>query len=185
MVDPQTEVKLVSEADLTPIGENPADDDPVDTGRITLSEGPGGILRLTMGGDRSYLRVRVVQAAPLAEPNRYFSFLDEKGNEIGMIGELAELEPESRRLARAALDRFYLVAEIRQIRSVYVEMGVSYWEVETDRGPRAFTLKDLQENVRDLGPDRLVIVDAHGNRYQIVDARQLDPASRRALDAVL
>src|SRR5712692_4302825 len=158
MVDPRTEISLRAEDGSGPLAKISVGNVPVDAGRITLSEGPGGILRLTRAGDRCYPRVKIVQAAPLAEPNRFISFLDEKGTEIAMVGELAELEPESRRLARAALDRFYLVAEIRQIRSVYVEMGVSYWEVETDRGPRAFTLKDLQENVRDLGPDRLVIV---------------------------
>ena len=62
---------------------------------------------------------------------------------------------------------------------------VSHWEVETDRGPRAFTLKDPQENVRDLGPGRILLVDAHGNRYRIADVRQLDPASRKALEEVL
>jgi hypothetical protein len=152
---------------------------------ITLSAGPGGILRLTLTGDRCYPRVRVVQAAPLAAPLRYISFLDEKGSEIGTVADLRELDADSQQLARAALDRFYVVAEIRRIQSTRLEMGVSYWEVETDRGPRAFTLKDPQENVRDLGLNRTLLVDAHGNRYQIPDLRQLDQASRKALEAVL
>jgi hypothetical protein len=155
------------------------------TRRILLSAGPGGNLRLTLTGDRCFPRVRVVQAAPLADPLRYISFLDEKGNEIATVADLGEFDAESRQLARVALDRFYVIAEIRQIRATRLEMGVSYWEVETDRGPRAFTLKDPQENVRDLGPGRILLIDAHGNRYQIPDVRGLDPASRKALEAVL
>lgn len=181
LVDQRIEDQRIADAGGGPDAVCPADG----AGGITLSEGPGGILRLTRFGDRSYLKVKIVQAAPLTAPLRYISFLDEKGGEVAAVGDLAELDPSSQRLARLALDRFYVVAEIRQIRSLRVEMGVSYWEVETDRGPRAFTLKDLQENARGLGHDRILLVDADGNRYQILDTRRLDQASRRALDAVL
>ena len=45
---------------------------------IRLFREPPWKLRLTIEGDRSYLMVRVVRAAPLSQPSRYICFLDEK-----------------------------------------------------------------------------------------------------------
>ena len=61
----------------------------------------------------------------------------------------------------------------------------SQWRVVTDRGPTAFMIEDADNDVRRLGPNRILLVDTHGIRYLIPDVRQLDGASRRILDRYL
>ena len=58
------------------------------------------------------------------------------------------------------------------------------WFVETDRGPTSFVLNS-DEHVRKLGQDRALILDSHGLRYLVPDAKQLDAHSRRLLSRYL
>ena len=58
-------------------------------------------------------------------------------------------------------------------------------EVVTNRGPTTFLMEDSDNDVRRLGPNRILLVDIHGIRYLIADTRRLDAASRRILDRYL
>ena len=71
------------------------------------------------------------------------------------------------------------MATIRQVKRVDVRFGTRYWEVETDRGPRWFALREPGKNVTWLDDGHLVLRDTAGNRYEIVDVTALDGASRR------
>ncbi len=46
-------------------------------------------------------------------------------------------------------------------------------------------MEDSDNDVRRLGPNRFLLVDAHGIRYLIPNARRLDSGSRRILDRYL
>ena len=70
---------------------------------------------------------------------------------------------------------------IQRIVRVSADSFPSDWDVETDRGPTRFTL-DNEDDVRRLGPHRVMITDARRLRYQIPDTRALDPESRRLLE---
>ena len=50
----------------------------VEIDKIHLFREPAWVLRLTIDGDRSYLKVKVVRAAPLSHPTRYICLLDAK-----------------------------------------------------------------------------------------------------------
>ncbi len=82
------------------------------------------------------------------------------------------------------LSRREFLPVIRRIVRVATETIPSTWEVETDRGPTTFTL-DGEENVRRLGHDRALIVNARGIRYLIADTKGLDSHSRRILERYL
>jgi len=71
------------------------------------------------------------------------------------------------------------------IDKVLAETHPSEWHVETDRGRTTFLMEDSDVDVRRLGPNRLLLVDAHGVRYLIPDVRKLDAPSRRILDRYL
>src|SRR5690606_41613021 len=58
---------------------------------------------------------------------------------------------------------------IRRIESVKEEFGYWYWTVETDAGPRRFTVREVQHNVVRLSPEHVLIIDLDGNRYDIPD----------------
>ena len=76
----------------------------VEPGKIRLFKEPQWILRMTIEGDRSYTRVKVVRAAPLTEPDRYFCILDIKNEAICMIKDLSDLPEESQALVYEELD---------------------------------------------------------------------------------
>ena len=57
-------------------------------------------------------------------------------------------------------------------------MGVSEWEVKTDRGYAKFEVVDRTEHIRKLPGGRVMIVDADGNRFEIEDVSRLDERSQ-------
>jgi hypothetical protein len=59
--------------------------------------------------------------------------------------------------------------------------GTVDWDVETHRGRRGFTTRDLRENVLRPGPRHYLITDVENNRFEIPDLDALDPASQGAL----
>lgn len=157
----------------------------VDASKIRLFKDPEWILRMTIEGDRSYTRVKVVRAAPLTEPDRYFCILDIKDEAICMVTQLTDLEDASRPLVYEELDKRYLTAQIRKIVSLQNEYGVTYWTVETDRGDREFVAKSVAENAQWLSDTRLMIFDVDGNRFEVIDMTALDRRSQAFLESVL
>ena len=157
----------------------------LDGKRMRLSEGPSGLLRLTIEGERSYLRVKVARARPITDPNHYIGFWDGANKEIGLLREPRELDPESGRALARALRRRYLVPTILGVRSVAERFGISTWLVETDRGLAEFSVVDHGENLRHLGEGRVSIEDIDGNRFDLPDYRRLDPRSREILEKMV
>lgn len=146
---------------------------------------PQDRLRLTIEGDRSYITVRPVWAAPLSHPGRYLALLDGKGEEIALLENPEELTEESWRAVQTELRRRYLTAYVERVCSVRVEYGATYWHVQTDRGEREFVTQSLQENVFWFSPTHLQLVDVDGNRFEIRDIRHLDLRSRLLMQKVL
>lgn len=136
-----------------------------------------GILRLTIGNERSYWKVNVYRCFPLTDPDRYISVRDAMNREIGLIGNLSELDAESRKVVKEELERRYFVPIVKRIISVKERLGMLLWEVETDRGYRRFLTRASQEGVEQPEPQRCVLVDLDGNRYYIPDITTLDPIS--------
>ena len=152
---------------------------------IRLFREPAWVLRLTIEGDRSYLKVKVVRAAPLSHPTRYICLLDAKDEEICMIDDLNSLNREMRALIEEELDRRYLTATIQRVNAVRNEYGTSYWDVQTDRGPREFVVQNVSENAQWLGDHRLLITDVDGNRFEIPHLNALDKKSLAAVEQVV
>ncbi len=134
-----------------------------------------------------------VRAHPLTDPDRYISIrgadpkdnAPAKGREFGLLREWRRLDPESRRLVEAGLERRYLHPKVNAILSVRDYSGVQVCVFDTDRGLREVTLRDIRDNVVYVGPSRVLITDAEGNRYDIEDADRLDPNSRALLGRIL
>lgn len=158
---------------------------PVSPQDIHLFFEPVGTLRLTVGEHRSYPKVSLYQASPLRRPGRYLSFLDGSGEEIVLVDSLDQLDLQSRGIAQEALKHRYLTACIQRIDGVRQEFGVSYWDVETDRGKRDFVVQSLSEACQWLSDRHILLIDVDGNRFEIPDRFVLDEPSRRHLDSVL
>ena len=141
----------------------------------------GASLRLTLENETSYPDVEVIRLFPLSDPDCYLSVHDKDDTEIGVLVSLAELDEENRSLILERLDRRYLMPIVKRVIKVEERFGVTDWEVETNRGKRKFTMRNLRENITQLTPYRWLFSDVDGNRYDVRDLSQLDSTSRAYL----
>lgn len=141
----------------------------------------GATLRLTIADDRSYLRVSVLRAFPLSEPDRFLSVRDGANKEIGLVVEPAALSPDNRALVAADLRRRYVIPVVTLIQAAKERFGTVDWTMETDRGVVRFTTRNLRENVQRPSPERLILNDVDGNRYDIRDVDALPRDSQELL----
>jgi len=139
-------------------------------------------VRLSTGDEKA---VKIMWARPVSGRGREVSLVGRDKRQVRMLRSLDVLDPESRRIAEEELENRYLVPKIRRVRRVRINFGNRYWDVETDRGPRRFLMKDPYKNVVWLGPDRLIIKDSVGNRYEIEALSALDRASRARVAVVI
>ncbi len=142
-------------------------------------------LNLELAGDQTYSRVRVKRAFPLTRDDCFIVVQDRKGKEIGSLARLDALDRDSRQAVEDELERAYFTPRIQRIAKVTTANRVPRWEVETDRGPRAFEIYSSRRDVRLLGDGRILVQDADGNRYEIPDYRRLDPASQALVEEML
>jgi hypothetical protein len=138
----------------------------------------GAALRLTIEDEMSCLAVAIVRLFPLSQANQYLSVRSADQKEIGILREAKALDDHSHSLIEAELERRYLVPVVQRIISVKERFGTIDWQVETDRGPRSFTTRNLRENITQPTPERYLFNDVDGNRYDVRDLSALDPASR-------
>jgi len=157
----------------------------LDGRRMRLTEGPSGILRLTIDAERSYVRVKAYRAFPITNPEEYIGFCDDSNKEIGVLRDPKQLDEDSQRLLARALRRRYLAPKVLTVSGAGERYGVSNWKVETDRGPREFSVIDHSENIRHLGQGRVCIQDVDGNRFDVPDYRSLDRKSSDFLDKLI
>jgi len=147
----------------------------LDPQQLTFLSEPGQPLRVTLEGECSYPRVRVVSAFPLTDPDGCVCLLDGAEKEIGVIPSAGELSREQRAIVQSELGKRYYMPVIQRVTALREEFGLSYWEVETDKGPKTFVLRGTQEHVTEIASNRLMIVDIEGNRFEIRDWEELDP----------
>lgn len=141
----------------------------------------GGQLFLEREGDEQPIAVSVRYLRPLSDPTALV-FLDEKGKEVATVeGSHVFRDDAQRTVVETALADRYVMPRIERILSIDLEFGTRYWVVDTDRGPRQFALREPGKNVQWLTDTSLVLRDVAGNRFEIPDTRELDPAGLRLL----
>jgi hypothetical protein len=143
-----------------------------------------GQLILTDADGRRWSGVEPARAYPISCPDEWVSLCDAEGQEVLCIRELEKLPADLRTMLEEELGRREFVPTIENILAVADETDPSEWAVETDRGRTTFLL-DSEDDVRRLGPFRILFIDTHGIRYLIPDIRKLNPRSRRMMERYL
>ena len=143
------------------------------------------VVRLTLIGDRSWRDVRVARAFPFSDPDKYVGLRDSDDKDIGVLTTLHGLDRDSRAIIDEELERRYFTPKVQRVLTVEEQFGVVTWEVETDRGTRRFLVRNLRDNAFPLGPNRVMMTDTDGNRYEFPDARTLGPKAYAVLLKVL
>lgn len=139
-------------------------------------------LRVHIDGDQCILRALVKLAFPLSTPDRYISVQDEEGNEIGVVRTLSELDPTSREVVEAELDRRYFTPKISKIVKLEQEAGLWTFTVETSRGPSVFYVRNWRDSSSEIAPGRFLIQSVDGKRYEVPNYENLDPRSQAFLE---
>ena len=142
-------------------------------------------LRMTLADDRTYLRITAARAFPLSDPDHNIGIFDQAGPEIGLIRDLRELDQQSRALIKDELRKRYFTPMITAIHDIKTEFGCDYWKVETDKGPRQFIVRKINKSIFEISPNRYLINDVYGNRFEIRDVLALDKRSRTRLERLL
>ena len=152
-------------------------------GRVRVRLDDFGKLRLDLGG-RHYADVQPLRTHPISAPGRWVALQDADGEEIGMIEDLAELEPETRRVLETELDLRYFTTKVLRIHDVQSRYGVTSWDLETDRGRRTIHVAD-RGDIRPLRSGHVLLVDMYGMRFDVPRMSALDPQSRLKLEEQL
>ena len=152
---------------------------------FTLERDAWGDLVMIDAQGRRVVGVRPVRAFPVSAPEGHLSLCDAEGRELLCIEDRSLLPSEVRRIIDEELARSEFLPVVVRIDRVLADRNPSQWQIVTDRGPTSFLMEDADNDVRRLGPTRILLVDTHGVRYLIPDTRRLDPASRRILDRYL
>ncbi len=171
-----------SEAEQTQIKTRP---DIAGPAALELFYSPPGTLRLTVSDSYSYAVVKSYLAAPLSMPGQHIALQNGKGEEIALVPSIDEFSVKSRQTVDEELKRRYLTSKVHSVKAIRTEFGVTYWNVETDRGPRDFVIQSLSESCVWLSDRHILLIDVDGNRFDISDRTLLDSASRDRLDGVL
>ncbi len=151
---------------------------------LQLYRNPAGRLVLTMPDGQIYEGVVPVRAFPISDPEFGMAIMSADGKEVAWVDRPSDLPQDVRGLIFEELASRELVPEIRKILTVSTFSTPSVWEVMTDRGATAFTLKG-EEDIRRLGPHTMMITDSHGLHFLLRDILSLDKHSRRLLDRFL
>jgi hypothetical protein len=159
----------------------------LDPEQVKVYRTEDGVLRALIGDELTVLSPRFVRARPLEDPDLYISVRGPEpgGKEFGLLRNWRRLDPESRRLVQEELDQRYLHARITRIVALKEYGGLHSCMLETDRGPRQVTFRDVRDNVIYIGASRVLITDAEGNRYDVADTTALDRRSRVLLARIL
>jgi Domain of unknown function (DUF1854) len=128
-----------------------------------------------------YANVAPVALFPISDPDSWISVRASDGAELVCIEDPRRLPADVWGLLKDELARREFVPVIERIVWASGNSEPCEWQVETDRGPTQFVLKS-EEDVRRIGDHQILILDAHGTRYQIPDLRDLDSKSRRIVE---
>lgn len=149
--------------------------------RVRLWEDAFHVLHLAVD-DKEHANVHPRHVFPLSGNVDYVSFLDDKDKEVALVAQPHKLDKASRQALEKALERMYYVARIVRVDEISETMGVTHWEVQTDRGYAAFDVVDLHQ-IRRLPQGRLLIADADGNRFEIENVGRLDQRSQSIINS--
>ena len=149
-----------------------------------LYRNPFGKLVLTTVDGVVHEGVAPVRAFPIQTPSQSVSLVQVDGKEVAWIDDLDDLPAQQRALIMDELDGREFMPEISAIVDVSSFATPCTWQVQTDRGDTAFTLRG-EEDIRRIGEASLLISDNHGIHFLIRDMFTIDKHSRKILDRFL
>ena len=147
---------------------------------LTLRRGMDGHLRASRGEDERVVHPK--RCFPWTDPKRYISLRDDDDEEIALVVDPADLEPQSKEVLEDALREAGFLFEVDRIIDVKEEFEIRAWVVMTRQGQRSF------QTARDAWPQELpsgdfLVRDVAGDLYCITATARADRDSQKHLFA--
>ena len=150
----------------------------LDLSKTRFERAPDGTLRVMIEDQLCALRVEALRAFPLSHPRENIVLRDGADKTIGTLRALDELPEPAKTWLEEQLERRYFLPQVTAIYGILERFGSSVWDLETDRGRVTASTRQMHEALHEVEPNRFLITDAEGNRYEIRDVRALDSDSR-------
>jgi len=151
---------------------------------ITVYKGDFNMLQVEVKGKQTYKGVFAVQAFPISNPNKFVSLFHydehDKTREIGMIEDVSRFPGDTQAIINEALGKHYYAYDILRINDIKWEFGLLHFDVETNKGPRKFSMRWEQHRAIDFGERGKIIMDIFDDRYIIPDVEALHHLERDA-----
>lgn len=119
---------------------------------------------------------------PMTGVSKYITLLNDDGDEVAVIRDLATLPEKERDVIEKCLAEYYHVPKIEAITGLSEKFGVIKFFCETDRGSCVVEIRNIVHQIKLMYGFRILIRDNDDNRYEIPDLRRLDRKSRGFLD---
>lgn len=156
----------------------------IDPDNAFFSRGAGGVFQGTVDG-KSFDELVVHRAFPFRFASQYISIRTAKGEELGIVRDVAELDDESAMELERELQFRYFLPRVTRVDQIKVKNDLWLWDLQTSLGPTRIAMRNLHEHMLFPGGGRIVLTDINGKRCEIPDWRELDLHSRRQLTDVV
>ncbi|MFD0674563.1 DUF1854 domain-containing protein [Cohnella sp. GCM10027633] len=155
----------------------------IDPDLASFSRGSGGVLQGVVHG-KSYAELMIFRAFPFTYAREYISIRDVKGEEIGILRDIGELDAESAEELDTELRFRYFLPLVTRVDRVKRRADMWLWDLQTSLGPTRIMMRNLHEHMLFPGGGRIILTDMNGRRCEIPDANALDGHSRKQLKEV-
>lgn len=132
--------------------------------------------------DQEVVLSHILSIYPISNKTSFLALRDQQGKEIGILDSIDKLDSDSKKIVWEELERSYFLPRIKDIHAINEKLSVLTWEVSTNRGFRAFQVRNPRKNVRAVTNRRFIVKDVDGNRYEIRNIGNL-PARAQTLIA--
>jgi len=148
---------------------------------------PSGAIhpRIEVEGEFVILTGQLKRVFPLSNPNVYISILDGSGKEVGVLRTMDNLDPSTAAIFQEELNRRYFTPHVESIDALRSEAGMWRFDVQTQRGPTRFYVRNWRDSAHEITPGRWQIMSVDGARFEILKLEDLDAKSQRLLDQLL
>ncbi len=154
----------------------------IDGPEVRITENDGIFVDVEFYHTKEILKsVELHRLFPRSGSNKYICLLNEEGEQLAIIRNIDNLDPDSKALVERVLEEYYMIPRIKRFISMSEKFKIWMWTAETDRGIITFEIRNHIASIKPLYDGRVLIKDGNDNRYEIPDYRLLDKESQKML----
>jgi len=151
---------------------------------VSFTRSQGGVFQGVVEG-KLYEEIILFRIFPFQYTTQFISVRDAKGEEIGVVRDIKQLDEESRLEMDKELQLRYFLPLVTRIDSIKQKADLWIWELQTNLGPTRIVMRNLHEHMQYPSDNRIILTDINGKRCEVRDWKSLDIHSRGQLKDVL